>query len=125
MIYFLQQLYFGAKINENDIAFLTKYYGDAVSPKVNNFNPFIENYFCRMIVSKDKNTAYVCGQQIHSVPCDYDNRICLVGLDINKVYHIEELNVVANGKILVEAGVLLPRLSDFGTWSWHIKSVCS
>ena len=88
-------------------------------------NPFTENYFCQMIVSKDKNTAYVCGQQIHGVPCDYDNRICLVGLDINKVYHIEELNVVASGKILVEAGVLLPRLSDFCAWSWHIKSVYS
>ena len=35
---FLQQLYFGAKINENDIAFLTKYYGDAVSSKVDDFN---------------------------------------------------------------------------------------
>ena len=35
---FLQQLYFGAKINENDIAFLTKYYGDAVSPKVSDFD---------------------------------------------------------------------------------------
>ena len=46
-----------------------------------------------------------------------------MGLDVNKVYHIEELNVVASGKILVEAGVLLPRLSDFGAWSWHIKSV--
>ena len=88
-------------------------------------NPFTENYFCQMIVSKDKNAAYVCGLQIHSVPCDYDKRICLVGLDINKMYHIEELNVVASGKVLAESGVLLPRLSDFGAWSWHIKSVYS
>ena len=35
---FLQQLYFGAKINESDIDFLTKYYGDEICPKVKDFN---------------------------------------------------------------------------------------
>ncbi len=88
-------------------------------------DPFAENYFCQMIVSKDKNTAYVCGERIHSVPCDYDNRVRLIGLDESKTYHIEELNVVASGKALAGAGVLLPRLSDYGAWSWHIKSVNS
>lgn len=86
-------------------------------------DPFDGNYFCQMIVSKDKNNAYVCGERTHGVPCDYDNRVQLVGLDPNKVYHIQELNVTASGKVLAQAGVFLPRLPDFGAWTWHIDAI--
>lgn len=86
-------------------------------------DPFSENYFCQMIVSKDKQHAYVCGERIHGVPCDYDNRVQLIGLDPDKIYYVRELDVTASGKILAQAGLLLPRLPDFGAWAWHIDAV--
>lgn len=86
-------------------------------------NPFKENYFCEMLVSKDKTKAYVAGERFHGDPCDCNRFVRLYGLDENKIYRIEELNVTASGKALASAGVLFPRLSDFGSWTWHIEEV--
>ncbi len=85
-------------------------------------NPFEENYFCEMLVSKDRKRAYVVGQRFRRLPCDYDISLRLRGLDEEKVYRIEELGVSASGKALMGAGLLLPGLNDYGSWIWHIEA---
>ncbi len=86
-------------------------------------SPFDGNYFVQMIVSKDKKQAYVCGVRIHGVPCDYDNFVALTGLSEGLTYRIEELYITASGKALTTIGVRLPRLPDFGAWTWHVFAV--
>lgn len=86
-------------------------------------NPFSGNYFAQMIVAKDKRAAYLCGVRTHGVPCDYDNFVALTGLSEELTYRIEELDVIASGTALTTIGVRLPRLPDFGAWTWHIVAV--
>ena len=86
-------------------------------------NPFSGNYFAQMIVAKDKRAAYLCGVRTHGVPCDYDNFVALTGLSEEFTYRIEELDVTASGTALTTIGVRLPRLPDFGAWTWHIIAV--
>ena len=87
-------------------------------------NPFEGNEFCVAVVAKDKSRALVVGMQIHAVPADTDHRLRLSGLDPQRRYLIKELGICARGDTLMHAGVLLPRLVDFGTWMWHIE-VCN
>lgn len=86
-------------------------------------NPFSGNYFAQMIVAKNKRAAYLCGVRTHGVPCDYDNFVALTGLSEEFTYRIEELDVTASGTALTTIGVRLPRLPDFGAWTWHIVAV--
>lgn len=86
-------------------------------------NPLEENYFCEMVVSKDKSEAYLVGERIHGLPCDYNQYVYLRGLDEDACYQIEELQITASGKALKNAGLLLPKLSDFGSWTWHIRKL--
>ena len=86
-------------------------------------SPFDGNYSVQMIVGKDKKQAYVCGVRIHGVPCDYDNFVALTGLSEGLIYRIEELDITASGKALTTIGVRLPRLPDFGAWTWHVVAV--
>lgn len=86
-------------------------------------NSFSGNYFAQMIVAKDKRAAYLCGVRTHGVPCDYDNFVALTGLSEEFTYRIEELDVTASGTALTTIGVRLPRLPDFGAWTWHIVAV--
>ncbi len=83
-------------------------------------NPFETNYFCEMIVAKDKTEAYVVGERFRGDPCDHDRLLKLNGLDENKTYTIKELGVTASGKALMSAGVHYPRLPDCGSWIWYI-----
>ena len=84
-------------------------------------NPFETNYFCEMIVSKDKNKAYVVGECFREYPFDNDKIIKLKGLDENKLYKIEELNVIASGKALMKVGIMYPRVHDYCSWTWHLE----
>ena len=86
-------------------------------------DPFTTNYFCEMLVSKDKTKAYVVGERFRGDPCDHDRILKLHGLNENKTYLIKELNVTASGKVLMNAGVTYPRLPDCGSWIWHIEEV--
>ena len=88
-------------------------------------NPFEDDYFCEMIVSKDKAKAYVVGERKTGIPspCDYNRILRLFGLAEDKKYRIEELEITASGKTLINAGVLFPRLNDFESWTWHICEV--
>lgn len=83
-------------------------------------SPLNSNYFCEMLVSKDKSQAYVAGERIHGVPHDLNYIVKLKGLDPNKRYTVKELGITASGKTLENAGLLLPRLPDFGAWTWNI-----
>ncbi len=86
-------------------------------------SPLEQNYFCVIVVSKDKSEAYLVGERIHGVPCDYNQYVYLSGLDENAFYEIEELNIKASGKALKNAGLLLPKLHDFSSWTWHLKKI--
>ena len=86
-------------------------------------DPFEGKYFCEMVVSKDKSRAYVVGERMLYMPCDYDVTLCLAGLDGEKTYRIRELNITASGAALCTVGLKFPRLLDFGSWTWHIEEV--
>ena len=86
-------------------------------------DPFNSNYFCEMLVSKDKSHAYFVGVQFHAYPCDHERVLFLHGLDAEKTYRIKELGVTASGAALMDAGLCLPHLQDCGAWTWHIEEV--
>lgn len=86
-------------------------------------NPFETNYFCEMLVSKDKTKAYLVGERFRADPCDHDRVIKLNGLDKSKIYSIKELDITATGATLMGAGLLYPRLADCQSWTWHIEEV--
>lgn len=86
-------------------------------------DPFRTNYFCEMLVSKDKAHAYFVGEEFRADPCDHERVLRLHGLDAQKIYRIEELGLTASGAALMNAGLILPRLQDCGAWTWHIEEV--
>ncbi len=86
-------------------------------------DPFTRDYFCEAVVSADKTEAYVVGERVLCIPCDYNRYVYLRGLDPDKVYEIEELGVASSGAALMNVGLLLPKTADFGAWTWHLKAV--
>lgn len=86
-------------------------------------DPFTSNYFCVMAVSKDKSRAYIVGERFRGVPCDHERVLKLRGLAETKRYKIQELNRIASGRALMNAGVMFPRLPDCGSWIWHIEEI--
>lgn len=86
-------------------------------------NPFTSNYFCEMVISKDKNKAYVVGERFRGDPSDHDRILKLKGLDEKKIYLLQELNIRASGKALMNIGIMYPRLPDCGAWTWHIEAI--
>ena len=87
-------------------------------------NPLEGNAFCVAVVAKDKSSAFVVGMQTHAAPADTDHRLRLSGLDAQKRYIIKELGISARGDTLMHAGVLFPRVFDFGAWVWHLEEEC-
>ena len=130
---------FGATGYELDLTKLTAEEKEQVKEQIANYkridglvlngdlfrlaNPFETDYFCEMIVAKDKTEAYVVGERFRGDPCDHDRLLKLNGLDENKTYTIKELGVTASGKALMSAGVYYPRLPDCGSWIWHIEKI--
>ncbi len=86
-------------------------------------DPFTTNYFCEMIVYKDKTKAYIVGERFRGDPCDHDRILKLNGLDENKKYCIKELGLTVSGKALMNAGIYYPRLPDCGSWVWHLEEI--
>ncbi|MDE5896453.1 MAG: GH36 C-terminal domain-containing protein, partial [Clostridia bacterium] len=88
-------------------------------------NPFGENYFCNMLVSKDKTQAYVVGEQLRAEPNGYykESYLRLTGLAEEKKYLIEELDITSSGAVFINFGVQLPHLPDYGSFVWHIGEV--
>ena len=83
-------------------------------------SPFTSNYFCEMLVAKDKSRAYVAIERIKASPNELAAPVFLKGLAPEKTYLIEELGVYASGAALISRGVLLPRGGDYDAWTWHI-----
>ncbi len=85
-------------------------------------DPFAGNYFAEMLVAKEKTSAYFVGMTVHAVPADFPRRIRLAGLDANKKYRVEELGICCSGGALMYAGLPLPSLGDFATWTFHLTA---
>ena len=85
-------------------------------------SPFDTNYFCQMIVSKDKKNAYVAIECIHAVPVHAQRCVRLTGLAEEKTYYIEELGVKASGKALSGRGIPLPREGEYASCVWHLRA---
>lgn len=129
----------GATGYELDLSKLTEEEKKQVKEQIANYNqidglilkgdlyrltdPFTTNYFCEILVAKDKSKAYVAGERFRGDPGDRDRILKLSGLDENKIYTIAELGLKASGKALMSAGLLYPRLPDCGSWMWHIEEV--
>ena len=84
-------------------------------------DPFHTNYFCEMLVAKDKSRAYLVGEQFRADPCDHSRVLRLQGLDAGTIYCVEELGLKASGGALMDAGLILPHLGDCGAWGLHIE----
>ncbi len=82
-------------------------------------SPF-EGDFAVLLLSKDKREGYLVGMCGLVEAGAYDRRLRLAGLREDFVYEIPALGIVARGDTLLHAGVLLPRLPDFGTFAWRI-----
>lgn len=129
----------GATGYELDLSKLTEEEKKQVKEQITNYNkidglilkgdlyrltdPFTTNYFCEILVAKDKSKAYVAGERFRGDPGDRDRILKLNGLDENKIYTIAELGVKASGKALMNAGLLYPRLPDCGSWVWRVEEV--
>ena len=89
-------------------------------------NALESNYFCVLVVRKDKGEAYVVGERGLCIPYWSDKfypRIRLRGLDESAIYEIEELGATLSVGALMGAGLPLPKTGDFGSWVWHLKKV--
>lgn len=86
-------------------------------------DPFNGNYFCEMVVSKDKKKAYLVYEQAHGEPCAHNRVLKLKGLDENKLYAIKELNVTASGAALMGAGIIYEKLKDFESRAFRIEDI--
>lgn len=78
-------------------------------------SPFESNYFCVLVVSKDKSKAYFVLERIHTMPNDFPRVMKLCGLDKDKIYEIQETGVIASGSALMSMGTVLPELGDYGS----------
>ena len=84
-------------------------------------NPFESDYFCEMIVSKDKSKAYVVGECMRGSSCEKSRFVKLKGLEDNAVYEICTLDITVSGKFLMSVGLTLPKLRDYESWAWCIE----
>lgn len=86
-------------------------------------NPFKGNRFCMEAVSKDKKKVYVVGEEILGESNEKIQRVKLRGLDPDQKYLFRETGQILFGKTLMNAGLVLPNLPDFGSWTWHFDQV--
>ncbi len=84
-------------------------------------NPFESCYFSEMLVSKDKSEAMLTVYRRLALPNAEPKRVMLAGLDAEKNYCIEELNVTAKGSTLINLGlpIKFPK-QDFWSMTYHI-----
>ena len=86
-------------------------------------NPFTDDWFAEMAVAKDKSNAYLVCMRLRTEPVWHPRLLKLSGLDENKTYFAEELNLTASGKTLLHHGVLLPHLPEYASWTLHLTEV--
>lgn len=83
-------------------------------------SPFESNFFCMMIVAKDKKSAYLVGERFLAEPSAYPIFIKICGLDENTTYRILETDEIVTGKTLKTIGVSTPIYYDFKSWKLHL-----
>ncbi|MDE7454874.1 MAG: alpha-galactosidase, partial [Clostridia bacterium] len=71
-------------------------------------SPFDSPYFAVMVVDKTKTNAYVVVERGLTLPRDVNRIIRLNGLDDDKTYYVEELDITASGKALHNCGIVVP-----------------
>jgi len=87
-------------------------------------NPYETEFFGAMLVSKDKLKGYIVGQNNRRMPVEKITIFKLKGLNENYKYKIDELNIIASGKSLMEFGVLVPWIKeDYSSFTYHIYKV--
>ena len=87
-------------------------------------SPFDGIYFNEMIVSKDKTEALLVVYRRLAVPNADVKRICLKGLDPDKTYRIEELDITAKGSTLLNVPLPIKyKVRDFYSAVYHIVEV--
>ena len=86
-------------------------------------DPYNGNSFGFVVVSKDKNCAYLVYMQFLASGNPPLERIRLRGLDENKRYFVENFDLHLSGKTLMNAGITIPwQWGDFKTISVIIRS---
>ena len=87
-------------------------------------SPFEGNFFSEMIVSKDKTEALLVVYRRLAVPNAEPKRIRLAGLDPEKTYRIEEMNITVKGSTLMNVPMPIKyRSMDFYSAVYHIIEV--
>ena len=87
-------------------------------------NPFESNYFCHMILSKEKDRGFfVYYRRLFTLSLPQD-RLYLQGLDPDATYNIPELNITAKGRTLMEFGLVIGlEWHDFDSILCHINKI--
>ncbi len=86
-------------------------------------SPFDTNFFCEMVVSKDKSRAYIVGETIHGLPFMFCEHMKLCGLAKDKIYYVPEIDLKASGDALMNLGIPLPCIQDYHAWIWNVIEV--
>ena len=87
-------------------------------------SPFKGNFFTQMIVAKDKSEAILTIYRRLADPNPEHHRFCLAGLDKDKTYTIEGLNITAKGSTLMNVGIRGNyQMKDFYSETYRIVEV--
>ena len=86
-------------------------------------DPFEGDWFCEMIVSKDKTRAYLAGTRTKYLPRRNSSHLRIYGLDERKTYRIAETGECVSGKVLAAAGIPFRELREYESFVYHIEEV--
>jgi alpha-galactosidase len=87
-------------------------------------SPFEGNYFTQTVVSKDKSHAILTVYRRLVIPNTEHHRIYLAGLDKDKTYYIEGLDITAKGSTLMNVGIIISYKSgDFYSETYKVTEV--
>lgn len=87
-------------------------------------NPFESNYFCNLILSKEKDRGYFVYYRRNTSYRVLQERLYLQGLDPDATYNIPELDITAKGRTLQEFGLVMKMpYNDHMCGFYHINKV--
>lgn len=87
-------------------------------------SPFESNFFTELIVSKDKIDALLFVYRSKSHPNPTVKRVYMRGLDADRTYHVEKLDVIAKGSTLMRVGIAMPYAKrDFYSETYRVRAI--
>ena len=87
-------------------------------------SPFEGNYFTQTVVSKDKSKAILVVYRTLVVPNPEYHRVYLAGLDKDKTYYVEGLDITAKGSTLMNVGIIVKyKQMDFYSEIFRVTEV--